>query len=158
MDDKERLRKEISERIQNMCLMDDDFMTMVLQHKECAQLVLSIFLNRNDLKVTHCKSRYDLHSLRGRSVKLDVYAVDSKGKRYDIEIQRANEGANPKRARYHSSLTDANSLDKNQSPKDLPEIYVILLRKTMFLKRTSLFIPLNEQYPKREIFSATVRI
>ncbi len=135
MDDKERLRKEITKRIEKMCLMDDDFMTMVLQHKECAQLVLSIILNRNDLKVTHCKSQYDLHSLRGRSVKLDVYAVDSKGKKYDIEIQKANEGADPKRARYNSSLMDADSLDKNQSPKDLPEIYVIFITENDVLKK-----------------------
>lgn len=135
MDDRERLRREIKKRIEKMCLMDDDFMTVVLQHKECAELVLSIILNRNDLKVTSCKSQYELHSLRGRSVRLDIYAVDSEGKRYDIEIQRTNDGAEPKRARYNSSLMDANSLNKKKKPKDLPEIYVIFITEKDVLKK-----------------------
>lgn len=135
MNDRERLREEIKKRIKQMCLMDDDFMTMVLQHKECAELVLRIILNRNDLKVLSCKSQYEIHSLSGRSVRLDVYATDADGKKYDIEIQRADNGAEPERARYNSSLLDANSLDKQKLPKDLPEIYVIFITENDVLKR-----------------------
>ncbi|MDE6580314.1 MAG: Rpn family recombination-promoting nuclease/putative transposase, partial [Ruminiclostridium sp.] len=135
MDDRERLREEIKKRIKQMCLMDDDFMTMVLQHKECAELVLRIILNRNDLNVLSCKSQYEIHSLSGRSVRLDVYAIDAAGKKYDIEIQRADSGAEPERARYNSSLLDANSLDKQKLPKDLPEIYVIFITENDVLKR-----------------------
>lgn len=129
------LREKVLERIEKMCLMDDDFMTVVLQHKECAELVLSIILNRNDLKVISCKCQYELHSLRGRSVRLDIYAVDSEGKKYDIEIQRTNDGAEPKRARYNGSLMDADSLDKNSRTEELPEIYVIFITENDVLKK-----------------------
>ena len=110
-------------------------MTVVLQHKECAELVLSIILNRNDLKVTGCKSQFEIHSLSGRSVRLDVYAIDAKGKKYDIEIQRANKGAEPERARYNGSLLSASSLDKNEGSKELPEVYVIFITENDVLKK-----------------------
>ena len=137
MDDKnrERLREEIKKRIKQMCLMDDDFMTMVLQHKECAELVLRIILNKDDLTVISCKSQYEINSLSGRSVRLDVYAADSKGRKYNIEIQRSDLGAFPERARYNSSMIDSDSLDKNQSPRELPEIYVIFITEHDVLKR-----------------------
>ncbi|MDE6724230.1 MAG: Rpn family recombination-promoting nuclease/putative transposase [Ruminiclostridium sp.] len=117
-----------------MCLMDDDFMTMVLQHRECAELVLRIILNKDDLEVISCKSQYEINSLSGRSIRLDVYAVDSEGRKYNIEIQRSDLGAFPERARYNSSIIDADSLDKNQSPRELPEIYVIFITENDVLK------------------------
>lgn len=40
-DDNKMTVKEI---VRNMCLMDDDFMSAVLQHKECLELVLNITL------------------------------------------------------------------------------------------------------------------
>lgn len=133
--DRQQLREEIKKRIKQMCLMDDDFMTMVLQHKECAELVLRIILSKKDLTVINCKSQYEINSLSGRSVRLDVYAVDSKGRKYNIEIQRSDLGAFPERARYNSSMIDSDSLDKNQSPRELPEIYVIFITEHDVLKR-----------------------
>ncbi|MBQ8510572.1 MAG: hypothetical protein IJ493_11765 [Clostridia bacterium] len=39
-------------------------------------------------------------------VRLDVFAVDGLGKRYNIEVQRRDEGATAKRARYNSSVKE----------------------------------------------------
>lgn len=41
-----------------------------------------------------------------RTICLDAYATDADGKKYDIEIQRADRGAGPHRARYHSSVME----------------------------------------------------
>ena len=43
---------------------------------------------------------------RGRSVRLDILAVDEKNHVYNIEVQRNDKGAGVKRARYNSSLID----------------------------------------------------
>ena len=59
------------------------------------------------LKVIDTVAQKTVKSLEGRSVRLDVYAKDNKGKPYDIEIQRADKGAGAKRARYNSALMDA---------------------------------------------------
>ncbi len=134
MEQKKSLRERIFEIIQKMCLMDDDLMSMVLQHKECMELVLNIILDRDDLKVTSCKSQYTVQNLAGRSVRLDVMATDSRGKIYDIEVQQADSGAQPKRARYNSSLMDADCLKKGEDVTDLPESYVIFITENDVLK------------------------
>lgn len=36
---------------------------------------------------------------------LDIHAVDTVGKKYNIEVQRADKGAGAKRARYNSSVS-----------------------------------------------------
>ena len=58
---------------------------------------------------------------------MDIEATDSEQKRYDIEIQRLDSGAKPKRARYHSSLLDANVLLAGDDTEELPETYVIFI-------------------------------
>lgn len=60
-------------------------------------------------------------------MRLDVLAEDKDGKMYNIEIQRNNHGAIPKRARYNSSLLDANITDAGEDYKNLAETYVIFI-------------------------------
>ena len=68
-----------------------------------------------------------LANLLDRSVRLDVLATDADGKKYNIEIQRDSRGANSRRARYNSSMIDANILDKGDDFEKLPETYVIFI-------------------------------
>ena len=56
---------------------------------------------------------------------MDCVARDSTGKQFDVEIQQDNEGASPKRARYHSGLMDMNTLNPGQDFEELPESYVL---------------------------------
>ena len=44
-------------------------------------------------------------------------------------IQQDNEGASPKRARYHSGLMDMNTLNPGQDFDELPESYVIFITR-----------------------------
>ena len=57
----------------------------------------------------------------------DVFATDSRGHCYDIEMQRASQGAAPRRARYNSSLIDAQTLLPGSEYSLLPESYVIFI-------------------------------
>ena len=70
----------------------------------------------------------------GRSVRFDIDAVDSVGAEYDIEIQQASADADPRRARYHSSVIDSDFLRKRQDFTDLRETYVIFITKYDVLK------------------------
>lgn len=65
-------------------------------------------LGRDDLKVEKVEVQRQIKNLQGRTVIFDIYATDRTGKQYNVEIQRADWGAGAKRARYHSSLIDAN--------------------------------------------------
>lgn len=64
-----------------------------------------------------------------------VYATDNLGKPYDIEIQRADRGASPKRARYNNSVLDTYLLDKGDDYQKLQETYIIFITENDVLKK-----------------------
>ena len=114
--------------IERFRLMDDTFMSKCLENApECIELILQIILGKKDLKVVKSQTEYPIKSLQGRGVRFDVFARDSKGKEYDIEIQRAKDGAEPKRARYNSALMDANALKSGDDFDKLRDTYVIFI-------------------------------
>ena len=118
-------RAELLEIIRNFRLMDDTFMSKVFEDKECSELLLRVILGRDDLTVVRVVSQFELKNLQGRSARLDIYAVDSTGAKYDVEVQRSDKGAVPKRGRYNSSLLDCNTLDTGDNFEKLPKTYVI---------------------------------
>ena len=130
------MRPEYLAEIERFRLMDDDFMSKCLEHApECIELILQIILGKKDLKVVKSQTEYPIKSLQGRGVRFDVFARDSKGREYDIEIQRSNEGAEPKRARYNSALMDANALKSGEDFGKLRDTYVIFITENDVMKR-----------------------
>lgn len=124
--DQRRLQK-----LQEFSLMDDEFMTKVFEDSlECTELILRIILDKQDLQVKSVRTQYTIKNLQGRSVRLDIFADDSEDKKYNIEIQRDDRGAGAKRARYNSSIIDANSLSEGMKTEELPESYVIFITET----------------------------
>ena len=132
--DFERKHKEDLQRIRDFRLMDDDFMSKVFEDKECAAFLLQIILNRDDLTVLEVHGQYDIKNLQGRSVRLDILAVDKADRVYNIEVQRSDRGAVAKRARYNSSLLDANVTEPGDSYNALNETYVIFITENDVLK------------------------
>ena len=122
------MKPEYLAEIERMRLMDDDFMSKCLENApECIELMLQIILGKKDLKVIKSQTEYPIKSLQGRGVRFDVFARDSEGKEYDIEIQRADKGAEPRRARYNSALMDANALKSSDDFGKLRDTYVIFI-------------------------------
>lgn len=116
------------EYIKNFRLMDDDFMAKFFEENlECTEFVLRIIMNNPDLKVQSVHTQHEIRNLLGHSVRLDAYATDKNAKKYNIEIQRSDKGATPKRARYHSSVIDVNILPKGEDYDFLAETYVIFI-------------------------------
>lgn len=121
-------RQEDLKRLWSFCLLDDEFMTKCFEgDTACIELVLRIVLDKPDLKVIEVRTQVFVENLLNRSVRLDVLATDSAGRRYNIEIQRSDRGAGTKRARYNSSMLDVNLLQKGGRFDDLPETYVIFI-------------------------------
>ena len=124
----EKFRTEDLQRLRGFRLMDDDFMSKCFEENiECTELVLHIVLGRDDLKVKKVETQHFMKNLQGRLIILDIYATDETGKRYNVEIQRADCGAGAKRARYHSSLIDANVTEPGDKLENLVETYVIFI-------------------------------
>ena len=115
-------------RIQAMRLMDDDFMTVVFDGDNATtEFLLRILLNRDDLHVKKVSTQKEKRNLFGRSVRLDILAEDDKGKLYNVEVQRADEGASPKRVRYNQAMLDSHCLKKKEDFTQLPETYIIFI-------------------------------
>ncbi len=128
-------RKLLLSKIAQFRLFDDDFMSKVFEDDiEATEFLLRIILQRDDLKVIESKGQVSIKNLLGRSVRLDIKAKDKAGKLYNIEVQRADEGAGEKRARYYSAILDTNTLLPRQNFKDLPETYVIFITEHDVLK------------------------
>lgn len=122
------MKPEYLELIENFRLMDDTFMSKCLENApECIELMLRIIIGKKDLKVVKSQTEYPIKSLQGRGVRFDVFARDSEGREYDIEIQRADRGAEPKRARYNSALMDANALKSGEDFGKLRDTFVIFI-------------------------------
>lgn len=61
-------------------------------------------------------------------------AVDADNRIYNIEIQRSDNGAGAKRARYNSSLMDANVTEPGEKYENLCESYVIFITENDIMK------------------------
>lgn len=132
--DFERKHEEYLHRIQNLRLIDDNFMTKVFEDKECSEFLLQVILDRDDLTIREVHSQYGLNNIQGRSARLDILAVDEQNKAYNIEIQRNDRGAEVRRARYNSGLMDANITEPGDRYDQLYETYVIFITENDILK------------------------
>ena len=122
------------QRLAQLRPIDDDFMRCLFKDNiPLAELVLHIITDRKDLVITDCETQRDMKRLAGaRSICLDAYGTDSNGKKYDLEIQKAGDGADPHRARYHSSVLDVENLRSGQEFKELPDTYTIFITERDF--------------------------
>ncbi len=126
---REKQRQEDLKRLRILRPMDDEFMRCIFRDNiPLVQLVLRIITGKKDLIVESIETQFDLKRLAGaRSVILDVHAVDSDRKHYNIEIERSDKGASVYRARYHASAMDIENLHSSQNFDELPETYVIFI-------------------------------
>lgn len=134
---KEREHQEDLQRLRGFRPIDDDFMRGLFKDNiPLVQFVLRIITGKKDLIITKCATQADMKRVTGaRSLCLDAYGTDSTGKKYDIEIQRSDKGADPHRARYHSSVMDVENLDAGQSFDELPDTYTIFITEKDFFGR-----------------------
>lgn len=124
----EQMHQRDLERLKSLRYMDDDFMTVCLvDNYEGVKLILRIVLGREDIIITSVRTQELLKNLQGRFAILDVHAVDSDKKEFDVEIQRSDAGAGAKRARHNSSLLDAHILKPGDDAEDIPDSYVIFI-------------------------------
>ena len=120
--------QEDLQRLRGFRLLDDDFLTKCFEGDTASiELVLWIVLEKPDLKVLDVRTQVFVENLLNRSVRLDVLATDSTGAKLNVEVQRSDKGAGRKRARYNSSMMDANLLKKGEDFDKLPETWVIFI-------------------------------
>ena len=128
-------RDKILETVMGYRPIDDNFMNMIFKNnKPLVEYVLRIILDKNDLIVETSETQFDLNIAGSRGLILDVFAKDTSGKSYNIEVQRSDKGALPQRARYHASAIDVTELAKGSEYEELPDTYVIFITENDVLK------------------------
>ena len=128
---KGRFSKEVVEIVSGLTLFDDDLMSRVFDNNvEATELLLRIIFKR-PIKVVKAKGQEEIrsYSVDGRTVRLDIIAVDTNGEKIDIEVQTGEKGSEVKRARYHSSMLDSGMLKKGQDFSEIRDSYVIFIYK-----------------------------
>lgn len=119
----------INRLIDKMTLFDDNLMSLVFgQNIEDAEQLLHIIMERN-IKVVSVEGQDEFKNpiIGGRCITLDIHAIDINGRHIDIEVQVNSEGGHVRRARFHSSMTDARMLREGQDFKELKDSYVIFI-------------------------------
>lgn len=141
----EQKHQRALERLQQLRPIDDDFMRCLFKDNiPLVELVLRIITGKQDLVITQCQTQKDMKRLAGaRSLCLDAWGTDSEGKQYDLEVQRADKGASPYRARYHASVMDVENLDAGQAFEALPECYTIFIIEKDFYGKGKAVYPIE---------------
>lgn len=111
--------------IAELRLIDDDFMRIVFKDRECLDLILSIILERS-IHIRELHTQYDLKNILGKSIEIDAFAT-ADGEYFNVDVQRENMGAHPKRARYHESLINAHISFPKEKWNQIPRVYVIFI-------------------------------
>ena len=149
-------RKDITKKIFSVYVALDRLMILLCvaffrNNVPLAEMVLRIITGKNDLQLVSCETQAtELKRVTGaKSILLDAYGTDSMGKKYDIEVQRADIGADPHRARYHSSMMDIENLDAGEDFSSLPDTYVI------FITENDYFGENQPLYPVQNIITTT---
>ena len=123
------------ETIKKFRLIDDTFFRACFDNNETdVEYILRIILEKPNLRVLKVQTQESVENMYGRSVRFDVFATDDSGKLYNIEVQRADAGAVPTRARYNSSMLDYHKLKKKAKYNELPETFVIFITEHDVLK------------------------
>ena len=131
----DEIRKKYLDKIKQLRLMDDTFFNSCFDENiPCMEVVLRAVMGNDRLRVTEVITQQSVPNLYGRSVRFDALATDGKNI-YDVEIQRSDEGAIPRRARYNSSMIDSREVSKGTLFPDLPETYVIFITEHDIWKR-----------------------
>ncbi|WP_253271714.1 Rpn family recombination-promoting nuclease/putative transposase [Selenomonas sp. oral taxon 478] len=133
--DMEQKKIRYLEKIKQLRLMDDTFFNSCFDGNiPCMEVVLRAVLGNDRLRVTEVITQQSVPNLYGRAVRFDALATDGETI-YDVEIQRSDEGANPRRARFNSSMIDSREVSKGTLFPDLPETYVIFITEHDVWKR-----------------------
>ncbi len=144
MNTTEQTHQQDLERLKSLRYMDDDFMTVCLADNfEGVELILQIVLERKDIKIKSVRTQEPMKNLQGRSAVLDVHAVDSADREFDVEIQRSDAGTGAKRARHNSSLLDAHILKSGEDTEDIPDSYVIFITENDVMKGNQPIYPVE---------------
>ena len=111
--------------IERLRPIDDDFMKIIMNDKEVIRQFLEIMLGE-PIDIIEWHVEYDIHNILARTITIDIFVREER-RCINIEVQRDNQGADPRRSRYHASLMDAETSFPQEKWNELCKILVIFI-------------------------------
>ena len=121
--------QDVLSLIKSMTLFHSPMIKVVFGHRECVNEIIDIILGRH----IHIDEHY-MSNIKGREAQFDIYAKSEK-MRINVEIQRKEKGANPKRGRLNLSLIDTQEIKKSSEYEDIPESYIVFMCEGDYFKK-----------------------
>ena len=119
--------------LKELNLTSDLLSSVVFEDTAAIQDVLRILTGISDLKILRVEPQRSFRNLYGRSSVLDIWAEDSRGSQYNMEIQIAENEDHLKRSRFIQSRIDSRSLGSGVGYDELPDLYLIFVTEKDFL-------------------------
>lgn len=121
-------RQKMLEAIKEFRLIDDTFFNCCIDGDipSMEELLRGIYSNPT-LAVKEMHTQEEVPNIFGRSVRFDVFARDVNDREYNVEVQRSDEGADARRARFNACLMDTMNVKRGMKWKDLPPFDVVFI-------------------------------
>lgn len=121
-------RQRMLEAIKEFRLIDDAFFNCCIDGDipSMEDLLRGIYGNPT-LTVKEMHTQEEVPNIFGRSVRFDVFAKDVNDREYNVEVQRSDEGADARRARFNACLMDTMNVGRGTKWKDLPPSDVVFI-------------------------------
>lgn len=130
-------RDQKLEIMQGFNLFSDVFISVVLQDAAACGHVLQIITGDKDIVVKEVRTQYVVSKAVSHGARLDVLAEDSRGRLYNLEIQRADTEDHARRIRFYGSMVDTEFFAKGLEYYEVPDVSVIYISETDIYRRGS---------------------
>ena len=121
--------EELRDAYANMTIFSDAVANAFFNDIFTTQHVIRAVIEQDDLTVTEVKTQTCIDNALGHSVRFDVFAKDTEGNYYDIEIQNISTDDLPMRADFYGAAIKMRYFQKLKSYSEIPRICVIFFVK-----------------------------
>lgn len=117
-------------KIQRFTLLSNVFLSVALDDLEACQHVLRIILQKPDLVLKEVRSQHRISKITAHDAILDLFAEDSEGNLYNLEIQREDTVDHAKRVRFYCAMVDSEYLLKGMPYGDMPQVTAVYISES----------------------------
>ena len=121
--------EELRDAYANMTIFSDAVANAFFSDIFTTQHIIRAVIEQDDLTVTEVKTQTCIDNALGHSVRFDVFAKDTEGNYYDIEIQNISTDDLPMRADFYGAAIKMRYFQKLKSYSEIPRICVIFFVK-----------------------------
>ena len=137
-------REFLLQGVEKLTLFHDTFMKVALNDIDVCQYVIRILMDDPTIEIVDVRNQYRLARLTSKDSILDILAEDSRGRFYNLEIQRDTTPDHPRRTRLYGAMVDGEYLQKGEDYDAMPEVYVIYISRTDLWKMGRMETPVKK--------------